>query len=57
MNKQLFNELYTFVDDVNALLRKLSPENFESADIAGVVAGIDQLYNMVEREGLGNHES
>jgi len=57
MNKELFIELYNFVDDVNALLRKLSPENFESADIAGVVAGMDQLYNIVEREGLGSHES
>lgn len=56
MNKELFTELYNFVDDVNALIRKLSPENVESADIAGVLTAMHRLYNTVEREGLGQLE-
>jgi hypothetical protein len=56
MNQKLFIELYNFVDDVNTLLSNLSPENFESADIAGVVKGMDTLYDIVEREGLSRLE-
>ena len=53
---KLFIELYNFVDDVNTLLSNLSEENFESADIAGVVEGMEKLYNRVEREGLDRLE-
>lgn len=56
MNQKLFIELYNFVDDVNTLLSNLSPENFEFADNAGVVQGMDILYNIVEREGLSRLE-
>ena len=52
MKQKLFIELYNFVDDVNTLLSNLSAENFESADIAGVVDGMEKLYDIVEREGL-----
>ena len=57
MNKELFTELYNFVDDVNALIRKLSPENVESADIAGVLTAVHRLHNTVECEGLGQLEN
>ena len=56
MEEKLFIELYNFVDDVNTLLSNLSPENFESADIAGVVDSMHRLYNVVEREGLSRLE-
>lgn len=56
MKEKLFVELYNFVDDVNTLLSNLSPENFESADIAGVVDSMHRLYNTVEREGLSRLE-
>jgi hypothetical protein len=56
MKQKLFIELYNFVDDVNTLLSNLSAENFESADIAGVVEGMEKLYNIVEREGLSRLE-
>jgi len=52
MEQKLFIELYNFVDDVNTLLSNLSEENFESANIAGVVEGMEKLYDIVEREGL-----
>lgn len=57
MEDKLFRELYNFVDDVNTLLSNLSAENFESADIAGVVDGMHKLYNIVEREGMANREN
>ena len=56
MNKELFIELYNFVDDVNALIRKLSAENIEMAGNAGLMKAIDTLYDTVEREGLGQLE-
>ena len=56
MEQKLFIELYNFVSDVNTLLSNLSEENFESADIAGVVEGMEKLYNRVEREGLDRLE-
>ena len=56
MEEKLFIELYNFVDDVNTLLSNLSPENFESADIAGVADSMHRLYNIVEREGLSRLE-
>jgi len=52
MEQKLFIELYNFVGDVNTLLSNLSAENFESADIAGVVESIEKLYDIVEREGM-----
>lgn len=56
MEEKLFIELYNFVDDVNTLLSNLSPENFESADIAGVADSMHRLYNIVEREGMSRLE-
>lgn len=56
MKMKLFIELYNFVDDVNTLLSNLSAENFESADIAGVVESMEKLYDIVEREGLDRLE-
>ena len=57
MDNQLFLELYNFVDDVNGLIRKLSAENIELIDIKGVIAAIDSVYEIVEREGLSNLEN
>jgi len=53
---KLFIELYNFVDDVNTLLSNLSEENFESADIAGVIQSIEKLYDIVECEGMRRFE-
>ena len=57
MDNRLFLELYNFVDDVNGLIRKLSAENIELIDIKGVIAAIDSVYEIVEREGLSNLEN
>lgn len=56
MEPKLFLELYNFVGDAAKLLQSLSAENFERAQIAGVVEAIDNLYDIVEAEGLGNLE-
>ena len=56
MEAKLFLELYNFVGDAAELLQSLSAENFERAQIAGVVEAIDNLYDIVEAEGLGNLE-
>lgn len=56
MTDKLYLELYNFVADSNALLRKLSPENVELVDILGVVDAIDKVYEVVEREGLSRLE-
>ena len=52
MEQKLFIELYNFVGDMSTLLSNLSEKNFKSAEIAGVVEGMEKLYNIVEREGL-----
>lgn len=56
MTDKLYLELYNFVADSNALLRKLSPENVELVDILGVIDAIDKVYDVVEREGLSRLE-
>ena len=56
MTDKLYLELYNFVADSNALLRKLSPENVELVDILGVIDAIDKVYEVVEREGLSRLE-
>ena len=56
MEQKLFIELYNFVSDVNTLLSNLSEENFESADIAGVIQSIEKLYDIVECEGMRRFE-
>ena len=56
MKQKLFIELYNFVGDMSTLLSNLSEENFESADIAGVVESIEKLYDIVECEGMRRFE-
>lgn len=56
MEPRLFLELYNFVQDSNDLLQSLSAENFERAQIAGVVEAIEKLYDIVEVEGMSNLE-
>jgi len=56
MTDKLYLELYNFVAESNALLRKLSPENVELVDILGVVDAIDKVYEVVQREGLSRFE-
>jgi hypothetical protein len=56
MEPKLFLELYNFVQDSSDLLQSLSAENFERAQIAGVVDAIEKLYNIVEVEGMSNLE-
>ncbi len=56
MEPKLFLELYNFVQDSNDLLQSLSAENFERAQIAGVVEAIEKLYDIVEVEGMSNLE-
>lgn len=56
MEPKLFLELYNFVQDSSDLLQSLSAENFERAQIAGVVEAIEKLYDIVEVEGMSNLE-
>lgn len=56
MNTKLYTELYNFVDRINAELRQLSPENLELVVNTGYIDALDEVYDIVEREGLGKLE-